>query len=83
MNRTVNEWAGVKVASVFGGSEAQARNVLQMALDDIAALAAERDRFERNRDMWRGQCLRQAAAMSELTGLPQIADLAISTPEVA
>ena len=45
MNRTVNEWAGVKVASVFGGSEAQARNVLQMALDDIAALAAERDRL--------------------------------------
>ena len=38
MNKTAAEWSAVKAASVTAGSVAQATNVLQMALDDIAAL---------------------------------------------
>lgn len=60
MNRTPEEWARVDAAAVVGGSNAQAHNVLRMALQDIAKLTAERDRIERNRDMWREQCNRQA-----------------------
>jgi hypothetical protein len=39
-----------------------------MALADIAELAAERDRIERNRDMWKGQCERQADSLRQLRG---------------
>lgn len=60
MNRKPEEWAKVDAAAVVAGSNAQAHNVLKMALQDIAKLAAERDRIERNRDMWREQCNRQA-----------------------
>ena len=60
MNRTPEEWAKVDVAAVVAGSNAQAHNVLKMALQDIAKLTAERDRIERNRDMWKEQCNRQA-----------------------
>jgi len=38
MHKTGSQWAQVKAASVTAGSVAQATNVLQMALDDIAAL---------------------------------------------
>lgn len=64
MNRTPEEWALVKADAVVAGSSAQARNVLQMALDDIAGLSADRDRTARNRDMWKGQCERQAEQLS-------------------
>jgi hypothetical protein len=60
MNRTPEEWAKVDAAAVVAGSNAQANNVLKMALQDIARLAADRDRTARNRDMWKGQCERQA-----------------------
>ncbi|MFB6449299.1 hypothetical protein [Bradyrhizobium tunisiense] len=60
MNRTPEEWAKVDAAAVVAGSNAQAHNVLKMALQDIASLTAERDCIERNRDMWREQCNRQA-----------------------
>jgi hypothetical protein len=39
MNRTVQEWAKVSAEAVTAGSVAQATNVLQMALEDIATLA--------------------------------------------
>lgn len=42
MNRTPAEWAKVDADAVVGGSAAQARNVLKMALQDISSLAAER-----------------------------------------
>ena len=38
MNRTFEEWSKVKASAVTAGSVAQATNVLQMALDDIAEL---------------------------------------------
>lgn len=39
MNKTPEEWAKVSPAAVTEGSRAQAQNVLQMALEDIAAMA--------------------------------------------
>lgn len=42
MHKTPAEWSKVQAAMVTAGSVAQATNVLQMALDDIAQLAAER-----------------------------------------
>jgi hypothetical protein len=64
MNRKPTDWAVVSPDAVVAGSTAQARNVLEMALQDIAVLAADRDRTERNRDMWKGQCERQAEQLS-------------------
>lgn len=60
LNLTVERWAAVKPDAFLTGSIVQARNVLEMATQDIALLAAERDRIERNRDMWKGQSERQA-----------------------
>lgn len=40
MNKTPAEWADVKAEAVVAGSTAQATNVLQMALDDIATMGA-------------------------------------------
>ena len=60
MNRLPEEWAKVDADAVVAGSAAQARNILKMALQDIARLSADRDRIERNRDMWKEQCNRQA-----------------------
>jgi hypothetical protein len=70
MNRTPEEWAKVDAAAVVAGSNAQAHNVLKMALQDIASLTAERDRIERNRDMWREQCNRQADQLRGTRSLP-------------
>lgn len=39
----------------------------------VADLKEDRNRFERNRDMWKGQCERQAAALS--TPSPRIVEL--------
>jgi hypothetical protein len=41
MNHTPEEWAKVKAEAVMDGSRAQRINVLHMALDDIARMAAE------------------------------------------
>ena len=70
MNRTPEEWAKVDPVAVVAGSNAQAHNVLKMALQDIAALTVERDRIERNRDMWREQCNRQADQLRGTRSLP-------------
>jgi hypothetical protein len=67
LNRTPEEWSKVDPKAVVGGSQAQAENVLKMALQDISRLAADRDRINRNRDMWREQCNRQADQLSEIT----------------
>lgn len=64
MNHTPEEWSLVKPDAVVAGSTAQARNVLEMALKDIAALSADRDHISRNRDMWKGQCERQAEQLA-------------------
>jgi hypothetical protein len=46
MNKSPESWAKVSVDAVFAGSAEQARNVLAMALQDIAALAAELDKIK-------------------------------------
>lgn len=65
LNLTVERWAAVQPDAFLTGSIVQARNVLEMALHDIALLAADRDRIERNRDMWKGQVERQAERLTE------------------
>jgi hypothetical protein len=70
MNRTPEEWAMVDAAAVVAGSNAQAHNVLKMALQDISILTAERDRIERNRDMWKEQCNRQADQLRGTRSMP-------------
>lgn len=67
LNKDAESWARVDAKAVTSGSQAQAENVLKMALQDIARLAAEleavqthRARVGRNRDMWKAQCERQA-----------------------
>jgi hypothetical protein len=73
MNRTIEEWAKVDAKAVASGSQAQAENVLKMALQDIARLSTlletakqDRDRTARNRDMWKGQCERQAEQLRKV-----------------
>ena len=63
-NLTAERWSAVRPGAVVSGSNAQAHNVLGMALQDIAVLDAELARAERNRDMWKGQCERQAAQLT-------------------
>jgi hypothetical protein len=70
LERTLEQWALVKPEELRGGSNAQAVNVLTMALHDIAVLAEAVARTERNRDMWKGQCDRQAQHIRELGGQP-------------
>jgi chromosome segregation ATPase len=41
MNKDVERWARVSVDAVFSGREAQARNMLKMALQDIGRLGAD------------------------------------------
>lgn len=48
MNKDPESWARVSAKDVASGSQAQAYNVLQMALADIAELAAECERLRRS-----------------------------------
>jgi len=48
-------------------------DALDAALERVKVLEAERDRFERNRDMWKGQCERQAAALTTMRGTQDVA----------
>jgi len=43
LNKDPKDWAKVSVDAVLAGSQAQVRNVLQMALQDIQRLAQERE----------------------------------------
>ncbi|WP_441235618.1 hypothetical protein [Bradyrhizobium sp. 930_D9_N1_4] len=74
LNKDAESWARVDPRAVTQGSQAQAENVLKMALQDIAKLAAEletvqnhRARVGRNRDMWKAQCERQADQLRAFT----------------
>ncbi len=49
-HKTASEWACVKAEAVTSGSVAQATNVLQMALDDLAALQRFKDFVHRRLD---------------------------------
>ena len=67
LNKDPESWSKVSARAVSEASQANIFNVLEMALQDIAKMAAEietlktdRDRTARNRDMWKGQCERQA-----------------------
>lgn len=50
MHKTAEQWAKVKAASVTAGSVAQATNVLQMALDDIACLYRTQSKTQTEHD---------------------------------
>lgn len=67
LNKDPESWSKVSPKAVSEASQANIFNVLEMALQDIAkmaleieALKADRNRALRNRDMWKGQCERQA-----------------------
>jgi len=45
VNSTPEQWAKVSANAVVGGSSAQARNVLEMALQDIARMGEEIERL--------------------------------------
>ena len=47
LNKDPESWARVKPEAVLSGSPVQAYNVLQMALQDIATLAAELEDWRR------------------------------------
>lgn len=51
----------------------EAADALDTAEAKIARLKEERDRIERNRDMWKGQCERQAEQLSA-TQPPAVAE---------
>lgn len=53
LNRTAEQWAKVRPDAVVEGSAVQARNVLEMALQDIAAQAQRIRDLEDERDSWR------------------------------
>lgn len=55
--------------ATIAGLRAELEDAIGLAAARVAELKAERDRLERNRDMWKGQCERQAAAMTALHGL--------------
>lgn len=50
MHKTVEEWARCKPSAVCGGSDAQAVNVMGLALSDIRTLGAKLAQAERERD---------------------------------
>jgi len=60
LQRTLEQYANCTASGVAGGSKAQMMYFVENAKKDIATLAEERDRIERNRDMWKGQVERQA-----------------------
>jgi hypothetical protein len=53
MNHDHESWARVKPDAFLTGSIVQARNVIEMAVQDIATLAAERDRAIADLARWR------------------------------
>jgi hypothetical protein len=73
LNKDPESWARVDPTAVVSCSHGHAVYVLTMAKLDIAKLAAElesvsqdRNRIARNRDMWKGQCERQAEQLRSL-----------------
>lgn len=48
-NRTPDEWSKVNPDAVVRGSDIQARNVLEMALQDIARMSMEIKRLKNER----------------------------------
>lgn len=66
LQRTLEQYANCTASGVAGGSKAQMMYFVEDAKKDIATLAEERDRIERNRDMWKGQVERQAEQIAKL-----------------
>lgn len=57
------------LGSKSGEERWEAARALREAATIISDLQAERDRIERNRDMWKGQCERQAASLTTMRDL--------------
>lgn len=73
LTRNPSQYAQCSPKAISEGSPAQMMFFVEDAKKDIAALAREidriteeRDRIERNRDMWRGQVERQSAKISQM-----------------
>lgn len=60
LERTLETWAALSPDAAKSLSEGAVYWLAADAQRDIATLAEERDRIERNRDMWKGQVDRQA-----------------------
>ncbi len=54
---------------LISAPEIALNNLRDEAATIISELQAERDRLERNRDMWKGQCERQAASLTTMRDL--------------
>ncbi|CDM57637.1 putative predicted protein [Rhizobium favelukesii] len=64
--RTLERYAACSAKAIAEGSLAQVMYFIDDAKKDIATLAADRDRIERNREMWKGQVERQSETISQL-----------------
>lgn len=62
----VNDGAGLLDGKDFFERSFPTSNLAREAANEIERLTAERERTERNRDMWKGQCERQAAQLTKM-----------------
>ena len=78
LQRTLEQYANCTASGVVGGSKAQMMYFVEDAKKDIATLAEDRDRIERNRDMWKGQVERQAQELEAMRAALRSADHALA-----
>lgn len=82
LNKDPESWARVKPDAFLTGSIVQARNVIEMAVQDIAKLAADRDALVKALKKISAQCdLPMGARRSaRLDAIDAIADAALTRP---
>ena len=66
--------------TVFSQIQARIGPTFDALMAEIESLKADRDRIERNRDMWKGQCERQAEQLRAINGVVA-GQPSITTPE--
>jgi hypothetical protein len=62
----LSQYEGASPKAISNGSVAQMLHFVEDAKHDIALLASTLDRANRNREMWQGQCARQAEELTRL-----------------
>ena len=76
LERPLHTWAAVSPKAIAMMSTDAVAYFAADAQKDIATLAEERDRIERNRDMWKGQVERQAQELERLRmGVSELAEI--------
>jgi len=78
LERPLETWAAVSPKAIAMMSTAAVAIFAADAQKDIATLAEERDRIERNRDMWKGQVERQAQELEAMRAALRSADHALA-----